>query len=768
MEDSIETYIKRETKGGGDCAFHAALGAWDPRMKQFEADNVHEKRTRLADAIRNCQPNHNIYPLVKEAIRELLTRNLRGINALNLGMLKKNYEIFIKQNGDAIEQAWIVFEKELQKHDDIIAGIEKFTEDHKRQRELSLENVEKLQILEQKFKNYENENPEGLEAIIRVETKLNEAYQTYKQSLQVLMKSNEDGCERWFESQISKDVLDEYAQYVSRQGEWLLPCELQIIAYVFNIHIRYYTGASANVEEFNPHGEKIIYVRFNGDSHYERMAGDAEIAKANSLSKVVGSLSEEVQESPPVQPADSKISIRDLLLIQLDCTPFRSYQDAVDCYRQAKGTEEGLQVRERLLNLPQYIVHNYCASELKELVHLVSCEDEDITRAVINSLWPLLDMADARYVYGAVLALIRQLQTTGQKCDDACLVDLLGKLLDRLGQELRNLSALDSNNALLALQATASLVDCLYEQGILLGKDFLKPCRDLSLEFVRSFSIAARVSHPLHAFWSNYLQRGLAASEMRLTPYQIQVIQAQRRKALWSTAGHAGEGVLRVALGTGGLAWGILLAATGFAIHGLPDAGVAFAVSLIDCVKCLHKANKSYARVKEADQDLNPRAGVQPATAAQEALGVKENDTDEIKFWQGLQEKVIPIITQARTEPFEVQMLAYTLTGLLKKAGPNRSPEAQEAAETCMKSVQSFFKEAYMQAIHEPTTQRFIMACCEQLHKAGFDFPEWEVGQYANFFLGIHDELENDKPNGPNKRYAQWKIYQAKKMEGKG
>lgn len=257
------------TKGKGDCAFHAALGIWNPLTNQFETTDVQKKRNTLAERIRNCEQDSDIFPLIKQAINELA---MGGVNIKGeiYSHLRKAYNYYERQDNDEIKNKWTEFEEELQKHPLILVHINQFIEEYVAIKALDESNLIHLQNLREKFSTCENEGDEILRALIMSIPELEQAYLRYK-------KPNEEvDLEQWFNDE---NLLIEYADYISRPGQWLLPCELNIIAYVFDISIEYYPEKNARPEYFNPGKERTVPICFNGRDHYERMASEQEIAQ---------------------------------------------------------------------------------------------------------------------------------------------------------------------------------------------------------------------------------------------------------------------------------------------------------------------------------------------------------------------------------------------------------------------------------------------------------------------------------------------------------
>jgi hypothetical protein len=106
------TMTSQPTKGGGDCAFHAALGAWNTVTGQFETDNIAEKRNSVAAAIRTCRDKSLLFPLVMDAIRELVM-STQVLNGVSLQLLRNAYNQHCEACDSRNEQLRAAIESEL-------------------------------------------------------------------------------------------------------------------------------------------------------------------------------------------------------------------------------------------------------------------------------------------------------------------------------------------------------------------------------------------------------------------------------------------------------------------------------------------------------------------------------------------------------------------------------------------------------------------------------------------------------------------------------
>ena len=239
----------KNTKNDGDCAFHAIFGGWDETTGKYVCSDAVEKREVFKQAIRSCNHGDPIYNLVIQVIQDLLFQQ-RNIGA-TFAELSLNYQQFLTEKSqDSITQFWNEFENELVKHTEIIRFIEE-----------RCAGKQALHGLRSKFYSVLAEDSRELENRIFSLSTLNTALQKYN-----------GACNADFDwRQITPEVITEYAHFVGRAGEWLLPLELAMLAHVFNITIEYYPYERANPEIFNPGKDKNVSVQFNGENHFERL-----------------------------------------------------------------------------------------------------------------------------------------------------------------------------------------------------------------------------------------------------------------------------------------------------------------------------------------------------------------------------------------------------------------------------------------------------------------------------------------------------------------
>ena len=257
-----------KTKGEGDCAFHAILGI--NNGKQYECINVAEERAKLAKSIMDCKPGDKIYRFVIAGIEALVMgaerENEIGTHIKNLRLA---YQAYMETQEVRLNEAWVQFENDLtqniQDHINTRVAVEEKSNPEPRRN---------LNSLRKKFNFCLNikttKAGEILEALIQSDQGLNQAFQNYNN----IAKENFN-----LQSKINLDAINDYAIFIGRLHQWLLPHELALIAYAYNITLRLNTfdaknGSLSVLDIYNPGTGNLVEVRFNGRDHYERIEAE--------------------------------------------------------------------------------------------------------------------------------------------------------------------------------------------------------------------------------------------------------------------------------------------------------------------------------------------------------------------------------------------------------------------------------------------------------------------------------------------------------------
>lgn len=166
--------------------------------------------------------------------------------------IKGEYKNHLTMNEASIDSAWIDFEDQLKKNEYILKYIE--------QQNLS----GNLKI---KFHEALNRNDGLLYSILYSVPELQKAFDNYND-----ISSHGFDWDKY----INYLVIGEYATHIEQRGKWLLPVELQIMAYALNKKILFFNANGKNSqlavqsEVYNPESKYLVAVKFNGKDHFER------------------------------------------------------------------------------------------------------------------------------------------------------------------------------------------------------------------------------------------------------------------------------------------------------------------------------------------------------------------------------------------------------------------------------------------------------------------------------------------------------------------
>lgn len=257
---------RKPTRGEGDCAFHAALGGWNGRF--YEVDNVAGKRKQVADAIKSRALYSELANYIKAAIIDLMI-NGQVLVGSEYPILKRRYEEYTARDNQRVERNWSTFEEALKADSDVMSWIGSQINQYIEAKASSMadrtrEVLSNENNLKDRFRTLDNEDSctEALREIIDSNRGFKAAYETYRTGLTT----------QPFGFELTQDLLKAYADFISTRRRYLLPCELQIVAYVFGITIEYYTSSKAVPEFYNPGQATTVSVCFIEEQrHYERM-----------------------------------------------------------------------------------------------------------------------------------------------------------------------------------------------------------------------------------------------------------------------------------------------------------------------------------------------------------------------------------------------------------------------------------------------------------------------------------------------------------------
>ncbi len=254
-----------KTEGCGDCAFHAIFGKWDSKIKKVFCPTVPQKRKKLANEILKLKSQSPMFPLVVAVIQEMLDNNKPLF-----GKLKTAYKQHGALNKQLSETAWRKLEVALKSNKTTAEFIA-----------IGSQDIDHLKNFKQQFQYCLRLEGGILRTnIIPSFGNINTLFEEYNRQTNATFD-----LDRYILQ--DKTVLIEYAKYLQKMGQILLPHEVNIIAFTFNKnikfitynrHLRKYTAP----ENLNPKGKDPVGVSFNGLNHFEKVEGDYILAFAEA------------------------------------------------------------------------------------------------------------------------------------------------------------------------------------------------------------------------------------------------------------------------------------------------------------------------------------------------------------------------------------------------------------------------------------------------------------------------------------------------------
>lgn len=247
-QSEVKLIDRIRTKGGGDCALHAILGEWDQSEHQLVCADIKGKRDQVRAAIVNKDNKEPLLGLIITGIQELVMSG-RNIGESSQALLN-NYRRFLSDQKDFTSGLWPRFEAVLRQHPLVMEYIQK------------KHHLPEGSSLRDQFYDALNQNEGELYGRMLSLPALHEAFRDYSQLQNI---------EFDWDSAISAQVKEEYADFVGTAHAWLLPSELAIIAKVFHVSVIYYPNPGALPLILNPGEQSTVAVQFNGSNHFERL-----------------------------------------------------------------------------------------------------------------------------------------------------------------------------------------------------------------------------------------------------------------------------------------------------------------------------------------------------------------------------------------------------------------------------------------------------------------------------------------------------------------
>lgn len=273
-------WIAQNTKGGGDCALHAVFG--EPNSKgEYECIDTSAHRKVLHEKVADSKPGSPLYRLAQESIQELIISG-RTIGAESRKLFESHQQFLHKQNTSS-PKLWEQFETTLWQYPGITDYIAKH---HQHPHGTSAS-------LREQFYDALTRKEGTLYGLIYSLLTLDKAFKLYNTEVN-----------KPYNWHVSSAMLQEYATFIGKPGQWLLPSEVALIAEAFKITVEYYLHPEApTLEIFNPNQSKTVTIRFNGRDHFERLTRTIPVEQ--KLSRSISSQPDSAFSSPS---SDSSIT----------------------------------------------------------------------------------------------------------------------------------------------------------------------------------------------------------------------------------------------------------------------------------------------------------------------------------------------------------------------------------------------------------------------------------------------------------------------------
>ena len=289
LVDFITTY---PTVGDGDCALHALLGSLNASNTHFYHD-ANTVRKELADKICEItnEENSQLFSCVLQNISNLVSQNeenvdrkLKSIKSLQekYRELKSDIEKQIEEAKELLVMLLVSLKEEVVRIHHHLFEIENSQE------------VDDNNLLSYFIGCYTKDET-SLDSLFSKSPESKAAYEEYTR----LTNTPIDVASLLLaDANLRKGVFSDYATYIGKPQQWLLPSDLRLFAFFKGIHVVYYPDLNAKPAHFNETAQTTVGIMFNGKDHYSRVPTIIEKPVATAAEKPTPEVNSVVSTAP--------------------------------------------------------------------------------------------------------------------------------------------------------------------------------------------------------------------------------------------------------------------------------------------------------------------------------------------------------------------------------------------------------------------------------------------------------------------------------------
>lgn len=253
--DCKPSFVRVVTERDENCVLHAIFGQWNHSKRCMACLDIPMRREKVHAVIVGKDNKQLQQDLIVEGIKELIISG-RGIGAVC--EIRDQYQRFLNKQKEIDDKPWRQFVEVLEQEENAVikACIQKHHQ------------LDPVSTLRDQFYDALNRSEGELYGRILSLPALSKAFQNYNQS---------QAKGFLWDSFISADVKNEYANFVGTSRAWLLPSELAIIAQIFDMKITCYPAHGVTPFIINSNASTSVTIQLDDQGHCEQLQKNWEV-----------------------------------------------------------------------------------------------------------------------------------------------------------------------------------------------------------------------------------------------------------------------------------------------------------------------------------------------------------------------------------------------------------------------------------------------------------------------------------------------------------